>query len=69
MLNPAHVNSPTSPCLVRTRHVFNFIGYQPLTPIRIHGRFAQELDRFRRTWNVRASQSAPQAAGRGAVSG
>jgi hypothetical protein len=67
MLDPAHLNSVPPP-LVRRRQVFNFIGYQPLTPVRIHGRFEKELDRFCRTWNVSATQSAPQAADPGATS-
>src|SRR5262249_10867007 len=53
---------------IKKRCVFHLIGYEPLAPPRIHRRFEQELDKFRRTWNVAATLSPPAIEGNGAVS-
>src|SRR3954449_5918541 len=42
---------------VRKRCVFFLGGYEPMAPERQHERFAREIVRFQRTWNVTASVS------------
>ena len=48
--------------VIRSRLVFHFGGYDPVSPMNTYARFVRELQRFRRTWSVTSSASAPSVA-------
>jgi hypothetical protein len=45
--------------VIASRLVFHFGGYDPASPTKTYLRFIRELDRFRQTWSVTSSASAP----------
>jgi len=48
--------------VIRSRLVFHFGGYDPVSPMNTYLRFVRELQRFRQTWSVTSSASAPSVA-------
>jgi hypothetical protein len=44
---------------IGSRLVFHFGGYDPVSPMNTYSRFVRELKRFRQTWSVTSSASAP----------
>jgi len=57
-LSLQQIDSP----LIGSRLVFHFGGYDPASPTKTYLRFTRELDRFRQTWSVKSSASAPLVA-------
>ena len=48
--------------VIGSRLVFHFGGYDPVSPMNTYLRFISELQRFRQTWSVTSSASAPSVA-------
>ena len=48
--------------VIGSRLVFHFGGYDPVSPMKTYLRFVRELQRFRQTWSVTSSASAPSVA-------
>jgi hypothetical protein len=48
--------------VIGSRLVFHFGGYDPVSPMKTYLRFVRELQRFRETWSVTSSASAPSVA-------
>ncbi len=53
--------------LVRKRCFVQMTGYEPVGPERQHRRFAREMARFHKAWNVQGEASPPQLSADGAV--
>ena len=53
--------------LVRKRCFVQMTGYEPVEPEHQHRRFAREMARFHKTWNVRGKISPPNLSADGAV--